>query len=226
MEMKNVETKELISIKILDPYGFIYITTNMINGKKYIGQKKFDDRSRWKSYLGSGIALSRAINKYGKENFNREIIAITYSKEESDSVEKKFIKEHHALESIDYYNLSIGGDSGSAGAKYIFSDEHKRKISKGNKGKHHSDETKQKMSIAQKGKSNPEYKKHLDEIHMQNIKITDQKQLLEIRNKYATGKYTQKKLAVEYLVCAATICDIVNFKGGYKKEDDVWCYQI
>ena len=57
-----------------DLYGFIYITTNHINGKKYIGQKRYDKNNKWKSYLGSGIHLKRAINKYGADNFSKEII--------------------------------------------------------------------------------------------------------------------------------------------------------
>ena len=65
--MENVRVKKVDEVKILDPYGFIYITTNMINGKKYIGQKMF--RERWKKYIGSGKLLKRAVNKYGKENF-------------------------------------------------------------------------------------------------------------------------------------------------------------
>ena len=59
-----METNE----KVIDnPYGFIYITTNMVNGMRYLGQKKFD--RGWKNYLGSGAVLRKAINKYGKENF-------------------------------------------------------------------------------------------------------------------------------------------------------------
>ena len=53
-------------MEIENPYGFIYITTNMVNGKRYIGQKKFCDG--WKTYLGSGKLLKEAIKKYGKEN--------------------------------------------------------------------------------------------------------------------------------------------------------------
>lgn len=70
---------------ITDPYGFIYITTNWIDGKKYIGQKKFDNY--WKGYLGSGKHLREATKKYGRENFTRDIVAIAYSKEELDSAE-------------------------------------------------------------------------------------------------------------------------------------------
>ena len=72
-------------VEILDPYGFIYITTNMINGKKYIGQKIFDNK--FNNYLGSGKLLKQAIKKYGKKNFYREIITITYNKNELNKLE-------------------------------------------------------------------------------------------------------------------------------------------
>lgn len=100
-------------IKIIDPYGFIYITTNNINGKKYIGQKIFG--SGWKRYLGSGTILLRAIKKYGQENFSREIIAIAYTKVELDELEINSIKNHDATNNSDYYNIARGGASGMAG---------------------------------------------------------------------------------------------------------------
>lgn len=95
---------------IRDPYGFIYITTNSLNGKRYIGQKKFDDKGNWKYYLGSGVALKDAIKKYGKENFHRDIIYIAYSKFELDNAEINLIDFFNASNSLDYYNISLGGD--------------------------------------------------------------------------------------------------------------------
>ena len=88
-----------MEISIKDPYGFIYITTNMINGKKYIGQRRFVDYGgkKWIDYLGSGKLLKEAINKYGRDNFYREIVAIAYSKEELNNLEINFIKEHNAI---------------------------------------------------------------------------------------------------------------------------------
>ena len=50
--------------------GFVYKTTNLIDGKIYIGKYSGKD----KKYLGSGTYLKNAINKYGRENFIREII--------------------------------------------------------------------------------------------------------------------------------------------------------
>ena len=90
-------------------YGFIYVTTNNINGKKYLGQKKIDANGKWKKYLGSGLAFKKALEKYGKENFCREIIDIGYSPEELNELEEKYTKDLNCIEDRNYYNLVLGG---------------------------------------------------------------------------------------------------------------------
>ena len=87
---------------------FIYITTNLINGKQYIGQHQgyLDDK-----YLGSGVNLIKAIKKYGKENFKREILEFC-KKEELDLKEQYWIKYYNAYENENFYNLSKGGQKG------------------------------------------------------------------------------------------------------------------
>ena len=47
-------------------YGYIYLTTNLVNDMKYIGQRKYGQPE---PYLGSGVYLKRAIKKYGQINF-------------------------------------------------------------------------------------------------------------------------------------------------------------
>ena len=93
-------------------YGFIYITTNNINGKKYIGQKKYDACGNWKYYLGSGIILTKSIKKYGKENFSKEIIEECETKEQLNEREKYWISYYNAVDSDDFYNIAFGGDGG------------------------------------------------------------------------------------------------------------------
>lgn len=88
-------------------YGFVYVTTNKLNGKKYIGKRSFG--CGWKSYLGSGKLLKLAIIKYGKENFEKVIITSAKNKEELSILEKYYIKLHNAVESDMYYNLESGG---------------------------------------------------------------------------------------------------------------------
>lgn len=55
----------------MNDYGFIYMTYNLINGKRYIGKRKYDAAGKWVNYLGSGILLSRAIQKYGREKLQK-----------------------------------------------------------------------------------------------------------------------------------------------------------
>jgi len=241
--MGNVEFKEEIvkEVEILDPYGFIYITTNMINGKKYIGQSTFNKNKKWKVYLGSGKILAQAINKYGKENFNKEIVAITYSQEDSNKLEIEFIENHNAVQSHDYYNIALGGYSGSTGLVCSEetrikrsvaligrprSKETKQKISKTEKGKIVSNETKRKLSESHKGKKHSvEAKQKISIVtkgennpNFGNIKIKFTKEeLSEIRDKYSSGNYRQYELAEEYLIDQSEISRIINFRGRYKK---------
>lgn len=91
-------------------YGFIYITTNEVNKKRYIGKRKFS--SGWMNYYGSGLGLKRAIKKYGKSNFSRVIIDFTQDEEDAVKKEEEYIESYGAVESDDFYNL-INGAGGN-----------------------------------------------------------------------------------------------------------------
>ena len=73
-------------------YGYIYITTNLINNKKYIGQRRFTSTKiedmLLDPYLGSGRDFKKAVIKYGSNNFRKEILDICDSKEELNTKEK------------------------------------------------------------------------------------------------------------------------------------------
>lgn len=99
-------------------YGFIYRTTNLINGKMYIGQRTYDKFGKWKTYLGSGTLLRRAINKYGENNFKREILEICETRQDLNNAEKKWIAKYDATQNDMYYNISSGGDGGNTIAGY------------------------------------------------------------------------------------------------------------
>lgn len=90
-------------------YGYIYLTTNLVNGKKYIGQHKgsFDS-----CYIGTGIALARAIKKYGKANFNCEPLYYCETKEDLDQKEIEIIDLYDAVKSNEFYNQVRGGRGG------------------------------------------------------------------------------------------------------------------
>jgi group I intron endonuclease len=93
-------------------YGIIYCTTNLINGKKYIGKRVYKYTANDATYLGSGILLSSAIKKYGKENFKRETLHECYSKKELLEKEVYYIDLFKANISSEFYNLADGGDGG------------------------------------------------------------------------------------------------------------------
>ena len=149
-------------------YMFIYETTNNINGKRYIGQHTTDNIQD--GYLGSGVILKQAIDKYGIDNFSREILAYATNKDELNEKEKYYIDKFNAIESDMYYNIAEGGEGGNLRAG--FTDEQKAqwkaKMSENSakywQGKKLSEETKHKISESKKGEKNPMYgKKHNEE---------------------------------------------------------------
>ena len=127
---------------------YIYLTTNIINGMKYIGKHygELDD-----AYLGSGKLLKEDIAKYGKEHFHKSILYISNDDLENSEKEKQFIALYNAVSNPLFYNIHEGGYGGNATAGYSPEEKEalRRKLSEVNKGKkngmygkHHTDETK------------------------------------------------------------------------------------
>jgi len=85
---------------------FLYVTTNNINGKKYVGLCSMKKKN-WKTYLGSGKILKRAISKYGRKSFSREIISYYDNLENVISAEKNFILENSCHLRDDWYNIAV-----------------------------------------------------------------------------------------------------------------------
>ena len=109
-------------------YGYIYKTTNIVNGKFYVGQHKYELPQIDPSYLGSGKILSKAIQKYGVDSFKCELIECCESQEDLNTREKFWIEYFRALNEDDCYNIAAGGDGGNT-IKY-FSEDEKRLIYK------------------------------------------------------------------------------------------------
>ena len=121
--------------------NFIYITTNTISGKQYVGSHR---GLRGDAYLGSGVLLNNSIRKHGKEQFTRKII-IECNPEDNMILETKYIEQFKTL-SPNGYNLSpTGGCSNNGG---VLGDNGKEKLSKYRTGKKHSQETKDKIRVA------------------------------------------------------------------------------
>lgn len=93
-------------------YHIIYKTTNLVNGKYYIGKHSTNDLND--GYLGSGIVLRRAIKLHGIENFSREILFVFDNENEMNSKEKELITEE-SINSTYTYNIALGGQGGNLG---------------------------------------------------------------------------------------------------------------
>jgi len=111
--------------------GFVYLITNNLSGRKYIGKKlaKFSKTSvkvvkqkngikkkkrirtkidsDWREYYGSSIDLAADILTLGTENFSREILYYCHSKAACSYIEAREQFNRKVLESDDYYNGQI-----------------------------------------------------------------------------------------------------------------------
>ena len=62
---------------------YVYEITNLVNGKKYIGKRSCKCPIEDDKYMGSGIAITNAIKKYGKENFKKDVLKICSTEDEA-----------------------------------------------------------------------------------------------------------------------------------------------
>lgn len=90
-------------------FYLIYKITNIVNNKIYVGKHKTKNKND--DYMGSGLNIRRAIKKYGKDKFIKEIIYECSSEEEMNQREKDIVDEEFILR-MDTYNINVGGDGG------------------------------------------------------------------------------------------------------------------
>ena len=156
--------------------NYTYMVTNKINGKVYVGSHSWDGEGLDPNYYGSGTAISRAVKKYGKENFQVEVLYFYDTVEECRADEERILTEYNVKDCPHSYNIknaAVGftsedlkgknnpqyGKRGKDAPMYgkHHTDESRKKMSKAQKGKIVSEETRKKMSQAQKGEKHPMY---------------------------------------------------------------------
>lgn len=135
-------------------FGYVYIVTNTVNGKKYVGQTTRTVEERWKDHVRNcyrrDFPFPCALRKYDIDKFDIEVICECYSQEELDNKEIFYIREFNTI-SPTGYNCTEGGRGG------IPSEEVKKRISKTLTGKIQSEETKKKRSKSLRGDKNHRY---------------------------------------------------------------------
>lgn len=189
----------------------IYLITNEINGKNYVGKHKLQKNESIKSrrYMGSGAALNRAKQKYGIENFSKEILAICYSEKEENILETQYIALYKSIGKAEYNETSGGekcdywnyfSEERKSELKEVFrqntskmweDEEYREKLVKAHKGtpnkmkgKHYSDEVRERVSQAHIGiKQSEETKRKISEFNKGKIISNVQKKQISAKNK-------------------------------------------
>lgn len=207
--------------------NFVYITTNTINGKQYIGSHATDNVND--GYIGSGKVFLKAVHKYGKQNFKREILIECENILDARKLEPIYIIKYNTLVP-NGYNVSDNGGWGYLGATHgpltrqrisnalkgkLLSEERKKQISISGKGvqagekhpmygKHHREETIKKISNSRKGITSKEkhhyFGKCRDEETKRKISntIKGTHPSTETRNKLSESGKNVKKVKCEY----------------------------
>ena len=142
----------------------IYKVTNLKNGKFYIGKhKNLDD-----DYLGSGLIIKKAVKKYGKDSFTKEILEHC-SYQNVNQQEKFWIRLLDATNRLIGYNITEGGEGGDT----TTNNPNKKLIS-------------ERISKALKGRISEKRGKHISKEHKRKIK--------ENNARYWLGKHITQEM--------------------------------
>ncbi len=189
-------------------HGFIYLTTNLVNGKVYIGQRTF--REGFMTYLGSGTSFRRAVKKYGKENFKRVILCVCKNYDELDQWEDFFVELFESRNTEKGYNIKKGGQRFSPKVIQSMSDS---KI-----GRKLKPETIEKLKAARRGRKMSDYNKEV----FAEINKGNKHGIIGIK---LTSVETKEELFFESYIAACKFLNVANghfrrYLEGFKKDGD------
>ncbi|MHB9943771.1 hypothetical protein CF065_19745 [Clostridium sporogenes] len=214
----------------LEIYGVIYKITNNINGKVYIGQT-INKRGFYGRYQYTGKCdiervykyhkkrkmdnksysqhLINSIGKYGFDSFEVvPVFDIAFSKEELNIKEQCWISIFDSFNNG--YNKNLGGYNKGA---YNITEEHRRKISEGNKGYKRSYETRKRLSEVNTGKRHTEKTKKKMSISKTGFKHSE-KSKKKMSEKWALNPHNHKKV-----VCVETGEIFISIAEASRQKD-------
>ncbi len=213
----------------------VYVHTNKINGKRYVGITSQLPNQRWRNGKGYKhcVFFNRAIEKYGWDEFQHDVVATGLSEEEAKRIEIELIDKWQTRNPDFGYNISIGGDVNSLSPEgrkrlsermkgknnpcygKIYTEEERARISEQNRGERnhnygrkHTDEERKKISQAITGR-------HLSEEHKRKISEYNKGRYVGRPRPDGSGRPVKKVLCVETGEIFDSIADAARAKGLY-----------
>lgn len=146
----------------------VYIHTNLINNKKYVGITCQKPSQRWRNGKGyKNGSFAYAIKKYGWENFSHEILFDKLNREQACKKEIELILKYNTMDKSKGYNLCEGGNLTTG---YHYTEEAKQKMSESRKDRHAGEKN---PMYGKKGILAPAYGRHMT--YEQRKKISESK---------------------------------------------------
>ena len=129
-------------------FHYVYLVTNLKNGKKYIDKHSY--KQSINGYYGSGHNIKKAIRKHGKSFFCKQILSIHESEDDAYDAESSYIQQLDAVKNPMYYNAFVGGKGGKSDV--ALTEGHKQKIKANRTYQGHNADTRRRISEGHKGK--------------------------------------------------------------------------
>ena len=198
-------------------FHYVYVIENLVNHKKYVGSHGTDNLND--GYLGSGIAITRAIEQYGSQNFSKVIL-------EHTTKESQFITEQKWLDTIqpacknDWYNCKNTATGGNTRENYTTEQlvEYSKKLTsvrKGKPGRIQSESEKNKRSA-----TFTETRKSMKQNDPEKHKLWVEKTKIAARNNLkAAAAANCKKITLKCIWTA----EILQFKSITGCMTHFWC---
>lgn len=114
-------------VAISKAYNYFYKITNLINNKFYYGVRSCYCDPEDDPYMGSGTVLHRAYNKYGVENFRKDVLKVLPTREDVLDLER-WIVDPEMIRNPMCYNISLGGIDGITEGLSVAFDKKESKI--------------------------------------------------------------------------------------------------
>ena len=163
----------------MEKFGCIYKITNQLNGKIYIGKFVYHHKRNFDNYWGSGVAIQAAYEKYGKENFTKEIIEEIES-DNSILCEREiyWISKHNSFHGVGY-NMTEGGDGNTDPLQSTIDKQNRKRDKLRKEGKY------KKPIITEK---------HLDQLRERQLEMVEYNKQNGVYDKIAELNRSQEKI--------------------------------